>query len=66
MMEYTNSQIEYLISEYIHSKRNREILHLRFIDGLTYEQISESVDMSVRQVKNIIYKEQDKIFRHMI
>jgi DNA-directed RNA polymerase specialized sigma24 family protein len=66
MMEYTNSQIEYLISEYIHSKRNREILHLRLIDGLTYEQISESVDMSVRQVKNIIYKEQDKVFRHMI
>ena len=66
MREYTNSEVDYLISEYIHSKRNREILHLRFIDGLTYEQISEAVDMSVRQVKNIIYKEQDKIFRHMI
>ena len=66
MREYTNSQVDYLISEYIHSKRDREILKLRFIDGLTYEQISEQIDMSVRQVKNIIYREQDKIFKHML
>lgn len=66
MTEYTNSQIDFYISEYIHSKRDRDILRLRYIDGLTYEQISERVDMSVRQVKNIIYKNQDKLFKHMV
>ena len=65
MKEYTNSQIEGIISEYIHSKRDRDILRLRFIDGLTYEQIAEKIDISVRQTKNIIYKKQEIIFKHL-
>ena len=54
-MEYTNSQIRELIAEYIHSERNRKILERRLIDGVTFEQLAEEFDMSVSQVKRIIW-----------
>ena len=65
MIEYSNSQISELIDDYIHSARNRAILKDRLIDGLTYEKIAEIYDMSYQQVRTIIYKEQEKIFRHI-
>ena len=61
-MEYTNSQIRELIAEHIHSVRDRVILEKRLIDGLTYERIAEDVDMSPRQIKNIIYKNEEVLF----
>ena len=61
-MEYTNSQIRELIAEHIHSIRNRIILEKRLVDGLTYERIAEDMDMSPRQIKNIIYKEEELLF----
>ena len=65
MKEYSNSQIAYLIDEWIHSERDRNILKLRYIDGLTFEKIAETSDMSVRQVKRIIYKNEMTLFRHL-
>ena len=65
MIEYTNSQIEHIIDEYIHSQRDRDLLKDRFINGLTYEQIAEKHDLSVRHVKTIIYKKQDRLFLHI-
>lgn len=64
-MEYTNSQISRLIDEYIHSERNRAMLKRRLIDGIVYEKLAEEFDLSVRQTKSIIYKEQNRLFRHL-
>lgn len=61
-MEYTNSQIKALIDEHIHSERDREILKRRLVDGVTFEPLAEEFGMSVRQIKNIVYKAQDKLF----
>ena len=61
----TNSEIDRLISEYIHSQRDREVLHLRLVDGLTYEKIADKMDMSVRQIKNIVYRAEVKLFKHL-
>lgn len=66
-MDMSRSDIENLIDEWIigkHAKRDRDILRLRLLDGLTYEKIAEKKDMSVRQIKNIVYKRQDVIFKH--
>ena len=62
MVEYSNNAIREIVNDIIHSKRDREVLLLRWIDGFTYEQIAECCDLSVRQVKNIVYKAQDKVF----
>lgn len=64
-MEYTNSQIRALIDEYIHSERDREILKRRLIDGAIFEKLAEEFDMSVRQIKTIVYKAQEVLFAHL-
>lgn len=61
----TNSEIDHLITEYIHSERDRDILHLRLVDGLTYEKIADRKDMSVRQIKNIVYRAEARLFKHL-
>lgn len=65
MKEYTNSQMCKIIDEHIHNAKYRNILKLRFIDGLTYEKIAEAVDMSTQQVKTIIYRSQNKLLRFL-
>ena len=65
MKEYTNSQIAFLINEYIHSERDRAIAKRRFIDGLCYEPLAEEFDMSVTQIRRIVDKTQDIVFRHL-
>lgn len=62
-MEYKNSEIALLIDEHIHNARNREMLKRRLIDGIVFERLAEEFDLSVRQTKNIIYREQEKLFR---
>ena len=65
MMEYTNSEITNLIDEHIHSERDRAILKQRLVDGIRYEKLAENFDMSVRQIKNIVYKSEDKLFKYL-
>lgn len=61
-MEYTNSQIELVIDEYIHVQRDRNLLKRRYIDGITFEKLAEEFGLSDRQVKNIVYKHEAMIF----
>jgi DNA-directed RNA polymerase specialized sigma24 family protein len=53
------------IDEWIHSERDREILARRLIDGITFERLAEEFDMSVRQIKNIVYKSEQELFKHL-
>ena len=65
MKDYTNSQISSVIDEHIHSERDRSILKRRLIDGICYEPLSEEFGMSVRQIKNIVYKLQDRLVKYI-
>ena len=65
MIEYSNSEISRIIDEWIHSKRDREILKRRLIDGCCYEPLAEEFNLSVRQVKSIIYKNENIVFKHL-
>lgn len=62
MREYTNSEVSIAIDDLIHSERNRAILKRRLIDGLTYESLAEEFDLSVAQIKRIVYKGENLIF----
>lgn len=64
-MEYTNSQIKALIQEHLHSQRDRNILFDRLVNGLTFEKLGEKFAMSERQIKNIVYKNERELFRHL-
>ena len=52
----TNSELAELISEHIHSERDRQIMKLKLIDGLTYEKIAEIFEMSPRYVRSLVRK----------
>ena len=62
-MNYTNSQIREVIAEYIHNERDRNILERRLIDGITIEKLAEEFALSPRQIKNIIYRNEEILFR---
>lgn len=62
----TAAEIEYRISDMIvgrHAARNRDILRRRLLDGVIYEKLAEEFELSVRQVKNIVYKGENRIFK---
>ena len=56
------SEWEQLIDEWIFSERDRAILKRRLLDGICFEPLAEEFDMSPRQMKNIVYKAQDRLF----
>ena len=62
LMDYDTSEICRLIDEKIHSERNRQILKKRLCDGIHFEPLAEMFDLSVRQVKNIVYKAEKELF----
>ena len=64
-MNYTNSQIRDLIAEHIHSERDRKILERRLIDGITFEKLAEEFDLSVRQTKTIVHRNECVLFRKL-
>ena len=63
--DISRSELEHLIDEYCFNERYRYVLKRRWLDGICFEPLSEEVGLSVRQVKNIVYKEGDKVLRHL-
>lgn len=61
----SNSEISSLIDEWIHSERDRKILKRRLLDGVIYDKLAEEFDLSVRHIKKIVYKGEDRIFKHI-
>lgn len=65
--DVSNSELSALIDEWIRGRnavRNRKILKLRLIDGMTYSDLAEKFGLSCQRITAIVYKEQDKIFKH--
>ena len=65
MKEYSRSELIEAIDEWIHNEKHRAILKRRLLDGVCFEPLAEEFDMSVRQIKRIVYKSQEKLFRHI-
>lgn len=61
----SRSELRNLIDEWIFSERDRKILKRRLLDGIRYEELAEESDLSVRQVKNIVYKSEVKLYKHI-
>ena len=64
-IEYANSQIRYVIDEYIHSERDRNILKRRYIDGIYLEPLAVEFELTSKQISNIIAKYESVIFKHL-
>lgn len=67
MQKYSRSEIDRLIDEWIigrNAERDRKILKRRLLGGITFDRLAEEFDLSVRQVKNIVYRREDELFLH--
>lgn len=66
--EIGRKEISELIDQWIigrNAERNRTVLKRRLIDGIVYEKLAEEFDMSVRQIKTIVYKGEETLFKHV-
>ena len=66
--DISRTEIEFAIDEWVigkNAERDRRLLSRRLIDGVTFEQLAEEFDLSVRQTKDIIYKRSETVFRHI-
>lgn len=66
--ELSRSHVEETIQEWIigkNSERDRKILKRRLFDGICQEPLAEEFGLSVSQVKRIISKGIDRIYKHL-
>lgn len=63
--DMSRTDIEYLIREWIHDQRDREVVSRRLLDGIIFEKLAEEFELSVTQVKTICYKSQNKLIQHL-
>ena len=66
--DLSRTEIEIAIDEWIigkNAERDRKVLRRRLIDGVTFERLAEEQELSVSQVKRIVWKNAEIIFRHL-
>ena len=63
--DISNTQLAAAIDEWIHSERDRKILKRRLIDGICYEPLADEFGLSVRYMKSIVSRAEQKLFRHI-
>ena len=63
--DLSNSELSDLIDEYVRGEKERLILKRRLIDLKCYEPLAEEWNMSVSQIKRIVYKAQEQLFRRL-
>lgn len=60
-----NMEIAEAIDRYVRGERARSILKRRIIDEICYEPLAEEFNISVSQVKRIISKSQEQLYRNL-
>lgn len=65
MRDYSRTEIVTAVDEWVLNEKYRAILKRRLIDHVTYDRLAEEFCMSPRQIKAIVYKEQERVFRHL-
>lgn len=57
--------IETLIDEFVHSEVARAVLKRRLLDDITYSCLAEEFGYSERQIKRIVYKAEEALFKNI-
>ena len=65
MVDLSRTQITELIEEFLFVARDREIAKARWIDGLTFDEISQRFHISERQAKTIIRNARERVLSHV-
>lgn len=65
-LDYSNIHISQLIDDRIHNIRDRAALKLRFVDGMTYDEIASEMCLSYERVKKFIYKGEQTLLPYIL
>jgi len=65
LSDMDNYEIAEAIDRYVRGERDRAILKRRIIDEICYEPLAEEFDISVSQLKRILAKSQEQLFKHL-
>lgn len=65
LYDFSRSEWERLIDEWIFSERDRAMLKRRLLDGVCFEPLAEEFYLSVQQTKTIVYRAQKQLFKHV-
>ncbi len=60
-----NYQLAEAIDRYVRGERARAILKRRLLDEICYEPLAEEFDISVSQLKRILIRAQEQLFKHI-
>jgi len=60
-----NLEIAEAIDRYVRGERARAILKRRIIDEICYEPLAEEFDISVSQLKRILSKAKEQLYKHL-
>ena len=63
--DYSRSTVSAAIDEWIFNERDRAILKRRLLDGICYEPLAEEFGLSVDRIKQMVYKSEAKLFKHL-
>lgn len=64
-LDLSRSELSALIDEWIFNERDRKILKRRLLDGICYEPLAEEFNLSVTQIKDIVYRSQKTLFKRI-
>lgn len=64
ILDFSSDYIEYIIDQYVHSKRDREILKQKWLDDETYHTIAVNVEMSDRGVQYVVDRWRKKLLKY--
>lgn len=59
----SRNDIENLIDLWVFSERDRRVLRRRFIDGIHLENLACEFDLSVSQIKRIVYRGKETLLQ---
>jgi DNA-directed RNA polymerase specialized sigma subunit len=65
LSDMDNYDVADAIDRYVRGERDRAILKRRLIDRIGQEKLAEEFQLSVSQVKRILIKAQEQLFRHI-
>ena len=63
--DFSNYAFAEAVAEFIHNKRDREMLLRFYVDDATLDELCDEFHLSLSQVKRIVTKGGDIVFRHI-
>lgn len=65
MPDYNRNEMRLVIDNYVINARYRDVLRLRYCEGLTHEQVAQETHYSTQHVKSLCKRYKEMLFSHL-